>query len=155
MKGNDEVLKNLNNLLSAELTARDQYFVHSKMYENSGLHKLHERIHHEMEEETEHAARLIERMLFLEGTPDLSAREPLKVGRDVPEMLNNDLEMELSVINHLKEVIAHCESVGDYGTREILQGLLKDTEEDHTYWLEQQLGLIENIGLQDYLQSQM
>lgn len=154
MKGHDEVIKHLNELLSAELAARDQYFVHSEMYSDWGFDKLHAHAHHEMEEETEHAARLIARILFLEGTPDLSARAPVKVGGDVPSMLSNDLEVEVSVTGHLKEVIAHCESVQDYQTRDILQGLLKDTEQDHTFWLEQQLGLIERIGLQNYLQSQ-
>lgn len=155
MKGNNKILKNLNKLLSYELTARDQYFVHSEMYEDWGLNKLYERIHHEMEEETEHAQRLIKRILFLEGTPDLSKREALKVGKDVPEMLKNDLEMEISVVKSLREAIALCESEQDYQTREILEALLADTEEDHTYWLEKQLGLIEKIGLENYLQSQM
>lgn len=155
MKGNDQVLKNLNQLLSYELTARDQYFLHSEMYEDWGLNRLYERTHHEMEEETEHAQKLIKRILFLEGTPDLSVREALKIGGTVPEMLKNDLEMELSVVKSLKEVIAHCESVQDYLTREILETLLADTEEDHAYWLEIQLGLIEKIGLENYLQSQM
>ena len=154
MKGNKDVLKNLNNLLSYELAARDQYFTHSEMYQDWGYNKLYERIHHEMEEETEHAALLIKRILFLEGTPNLKA-EDLSIGKDVPEMLKNDLGMEISVIKNLKDVIAHCESVQDYETREILEVLLKDTEEDHTYWLEQQLSLIKDIGLKNYLQSQM
>lgn len=155
MKGNDEVLKNLNRLLSAELAAMDQYFIHSRMYKDWGFNDLYERINHEMQEETEHADRLIQRILFLEGTPDLSKREGLKVGTDVPAMLKNDLELELNVVGALKEVIAHCESVQDYETREILEALLEDTEEDHAYWLEIQLGLIDKVGLQNYLQSQM
>jgi bacterioferritin len=108
-----------------------------------------------MQEETEHATRLIQRILFLEGTPDLSQREPLAVGRDVPQMLRNDLELELRVVRHLREVIAYCESVQDYQTREILEQMLEDTEEDHTYWLEQQLRLVDAVGLQNYLQAQM
>ena len=155
MKGNQEVIDNLNGLLSYELVARDQYFTHSEMYQDWGLNKLYERIHHEMEEETEHAAMLIKRILFLEGTPNLAERDTLKIGQDVPAMLQSDLEMEYTVGGELKRVIALCESVQDFETREILEILLKDTEEDHTFWLEQQLGLIENIGLENYLQSQM
>jgi len=155
MKGDDQVIKQLNKLLAGELTAMDQYFIHSRMYENWGFNKLYERINHEVQDETGHATALIKRILFLEGTPDLSTREPLHVGSTVPDMLKNDLELELSVVAALREVIAYCEAVRDYQTREILVAMLKDTEDDHTYWLEQQLGMIERIGLQNYLQSQM
>ena len=155
MKGDTTVVDHLNSLLAGELTAADQYFVHSRMYDNWGLPKLHERIAHEMSEELEHASRLIARILFLEGVPDLSKRDPLQVGQDVPAMLTNDLAMEMKVVAHLKEVIAHCETVQDYQTREILESMLADTEEDHTWWLEKQLGLIGKVGLQNYLQSQM
>jgi bacterioferritin len=155
MKGNAKVIKELNQLLAAELAARDQYFIHSRMYADWGLGKLHERLDHEMQEETEHASRLIERILFLEGKPDLAKSAPLKVGGDVPAMLKNDLTLELSVVAALRKAIALCEQNGDYQSREILEGLLKDTEEDHAYWLEQQLGLIDKVGLQNYLQSQM
>lgn len=155
MKGDKTVLGHLNALLAGELTAADQYFTHSRMYDNWGFPKLHERISHEMSEELEHASRLIERILFLEGTPDLSKRDPLNIGQDVPAMLKSDLALELVVVNHLKEVIAYCEQVKDYQTREILEAMLADTEEDHTWWLEKQLGLIDKVGLQNYLQSQM
>jgi bacterioferritin len=155
MKGNNEVIARLNRLLSAELGARDQYFTHARMYEDWGLHELYEHTHHEMEEETEHASRLIQRILFLEGVPDLSKPDPLNIGNDVPSMLRSDLELEYSVVNSLKEVIAYCESDQDYESREILEGLLEDTEEDHAYWLEKQLGLIDKIGLKNYLQSKM
>lgn len=155
MKGDQSVIDHLNALLAGELTAVDQYFTHSRMYDNWGLPKLHERIAHEMTEEIDHASRLIARMLFLEGTPDLSKRDPLRIGKDVPEMLKNDLALELQVVTHLKAVIAHCEQVKDYQTREILEAMLADTEEDHTWWLEKQLGLIDKVGLQNYLQSQM
>ena len=121
-----------------------------------GYTKLFERIKHEHEEETEHATRLIQRILFLEGTPDMTKRIPeIKVGKTVPKMLKNDLKLEYLVVDHLRDVIAICEKEGDYETREILEVLLDDTEEDHAYWLEQQLGLIEHIGLNNYLQSQM
>ena len=156
MKGNESVIKNLNDLLAGELTAIDQYFIHSRMYEDWGYNKLFERIKHEHEEETDHASRLIQRILFLEGTPDLTTRKPeIKVGKDVPKMLKNDLKLEYLVVDHLREVIAVCEKEKDFETREILEVLLNDTEEDHAYWLEQQLGLIKNIGLENYLQSQM
>ena len=155
MKGNQKVIESLNDLLTGELTSIDQYFVHSRMYEDWGLSKLYERINHEMSEEMEHADLLIKRILFLEGTPDVSRREKLSIGGNVPEMLQSDLKLEYGVADKLKKVIAQCESVNDYQTREILERMLKDTEEDHAYWLEQQLGLIEKIGLENYLQSQV
>lgn len=155
MEGNNQVIARLNTLLAGELTAIDQYFIHSRMYENWGFSKLFERIAHEVQDETAHATALIQRILFLGGTPDLSIREPLNVGKSVPEMLQNDLAVELRVITALRDVMSFCESVQDYVTREILQVMLKDTEDDHTHWLEQQQGLIERIGLQNYLQSQI
>jgi bacterioferritin len=155
MKAESGVIDHLNALLSGELTAIDQYFIHSRMYENWGLSKLYERIHHEMEEEQVHADALIKRILFLEGTPDLGTRDALKVGSSVPEMLRNDLDVEYRVIEHLRRVIAFCEAARDFQTREILLGLLKDTEEDHAHWLETQLRLIDGVGIQNYLQSQL
>jgi len=155
MKGNTKIIDILNKLLTNEMSAADQYFIHSRMYEDWGFKKLHERISHEQEEELEHASALIERILFLEGTPDVASRDPLRVGKDVPEMLNNDLQVEYEVGQALKDAIAVCEQEKDYQTREILEVLLRDTEEDHTYWLEQQLSLINKIGIQNYLQSQM
>ena len=155
MKGDNQVIDQLNKLLAGELTAIDQYFIHSRMYENWGFHKLYERIHHEVQDEMGHADALIKRILFLEGRPELSIREPLHVGDSVPEMLKNDLALELNVVTALREVIAYCETVRDYQTREILTVMLKDTEDDHTYWLEQQLGMIAKIGPQNYLQSQI
>jgi len=155
MKGKAQVLEQLYFLLRGELAARDQYFTHSRMYADWGLTKLYERINHEMADETQHAAALIERILFLEGTPDLSQQDDLNIGKTVPEMLRNDLEFEYKVIGDLKNAIAVCEQAQDYQTREILLKILADTEEDHGYWLEKQLGLIEKIGLQNYLQSQM
>lgn len=155
MKGDAKLIEKLNELLAGELTAIDQYFIHSRMYHDWGFEKLYERIEHERIEETQHADQLIKRILFLEGVPDLSKREPLNIGGDVPQMLQNDLQLEYQVVTALKEVIAFSESVRDFQTREILEVMLKDTEEDHAYWLEQQLGLIERIGLQNYLQSQL
>ncbi|MAK91745.1 MAG: bacterioferritin [Oleibacter sp.] len=155
MKGDPKVIEMLNDLLAGELTAMDQYFIHSRMYQDWDLGKLYERINHEFEEEKDHASDLIERILFLEGIPDMVTREPINVGKDVPSMLKADLDLEYAVVAHLREVMAYCESVKDYVTRDMLLKLLDDTEEDHAHWLEQQLGLIDRIGLQNYIQSQM
>ena len=155
MKGDAKVIEHLNKLLAGELTAIDQYFTHSRMYQNWGLNKLYERIEHERTDEVGHAETLIKRILFLEGTPNLAVREPLRIGKDTPAMLKNDLALELSVIAALKEAIAYCETAHDFQTREILEQMLEDTEEDHAHWLEKQLWLIEKTGLQNYLQSQM
>ncbi|MGB0205661.1 MAG: bacterioferritin [Neptuniibacter sp.] len=155
MKGNQRVIDALNGLLAMELAAMDQYFIHSRMYDDWGLHKLYERIDHEFDDEKGHAAALIERMLFLEGTPDMTKRDGFKVGTDVPSMLESDLRVEYEVDQKLKDAIKVCEEEQDYVSREILEKLLDDTEVDHAYWLEKQLGLIKKIGLQNYLQSQM
>jgi len=155
MKGNNKIIDTLNELLAGELAAMDQYFIHSRMFDDWGLSKLFERIDHEMDDEKQHADMLIKRILFLEGTPDLSSRSGLNIGKDVPGMLENDLALEKTVITDLKKAIACCEQEHDYQTREILEVMLADTEEDHAYWLEKQLGLIDKIGLRNYLQSQM
>jgi bacterioferritin len=155
MKGNQKVIDTLNKLLTNELSAADQYFIHARMYEDWGLNKLFERIKHESEEELEHATALVQRILFLEGLPDVASREALNIGKDVASMLTSDLAIEYDVGRQLKEAIALCEAEKDFQTREILEVLLKDTEEDHTYWLEMQLGLIDKVGIQNYLQSQM
>ena len=155
MKGHPEVIQHLNTLLAGELTAIDQYFAHSRMYKDWGFEKLYERIDHETQEEREHADMLVQRILFLEGVPDLATRIQLNVGQTVPEMLRNDLEVEYRVVAQLRQVMSFCESVQDYTTRDILLKLLKDTEEDHAWWLEKQLNLINQIGLENYLQSQM
>ncbi len=155
MKGNQRVIDALNGLLAMELAAMDQYFIHSRMYDDWGLQKLFERIDHEFDDEKGHAAALIERMLFLEGTPDMTKRDGFKVGTDVPSMLESDLRVEYEVDKKLKDAIKVCEEEQDYVSREILEKLLDDTEVDHAYWLEKQLGLIKKIGLPNYLQSQM
>lgn len=123
------------------------------MYSEWGYSKLFERLNHEMAEETQHAEDLIRRVLMLEGTPNMRP-EPLNVGKDVPSMLKADLDVEYSVRDNLKKGIKLCEEEGDYVSREILVAQLVDTEEDHAHWLEQQLGLIEKLGLENYLQSQ-
>ena len=155
MKGNATVLEHLQKLLNCELAARDQYMAHSRIYKDMGLHALYHRLDHEMEEETEHADALIERMLFLETTPDFNQQDAVNVGTEITEMLQNDLDVEYKVIAMLKETMAVCESVQDYDTRQILTKLLDDSEMDHAYWLEQQLRLIKTVGMQNYLQSQM
>ena len=155
MKGNQKVIDSLNGLLVNELGSIDQYFTHSRMYDDWGLNKLYEQINHEMEEENMHADMLIKRILFLEATPDLSKRGALKIGGDVEQMLKNDLQLEYKVMADLRAAIKVCEDEGDYHTREILEKLLDDTESDHIYWLEQQIGLIGKIGIQNYIQSQM
>ncbi|CAA7611416.1 bacterioferritin, iron storage and detoxification protein [Candidatus Terasakiella magnetica] len=155
MKGKKNVITRLNALLVGELVAANQYFVHARMYHEWGLHALWERIEHERQDEIEHADKLIRRILFLEGTPDIAKLPPPTIGKDVVAMLKADLALEYEVVAQLKEAIAHCEESQDYDTRRILVDLLDDTEQDHAHWLEQQLGLIERIGLQNYQQSAM
>ena len=154
MKGHPDVIDYLNFLLRGELAARDQYFIHSRRYEDLGLEALYQRLDHEMEEETEHADALLRRILFLEGDPDMrpDAFEP---GKTVEQMLEKDLATEYAVRKHLADGIALCERHGDYASRQILVEQLKDTEEDHAYWLEKQLRLIRMIGLERYQQSQL
>lgn len=152
MQGSPKVISCLNELLAKELTARDQYFIHSEMYKDWGYEKLYTRIHHEIEDETRHACQFIARILLLEGRPQLIPLA-LSVGHDVPSMLASDLEIELKVRDDLKQAIVLCEQEKDFVTRKLLVEQLLDTEEDHAYWLERQLRLIEELGLQNYLQS--
>ncbi|WP_020558726.1 bacterioferritin [Thiofilum flexile] len=155
MQGSQRVIDELKKLLAGELAARDQYFIHSRMYEDWGLSKLYERLDHERVEETEHADAIIKRLLFLGAVPDLNNQDSLNVGSDVISMLKNDLALEYHVVGALKAGIQLCEAEQDYVTRDMLKAQLFDTEEDHAYWLEKQLGLIDKIGLQNYLQAQM
>lgn len=154
MKGNPAVIDYLNMLIGGELAARDQYLIHSRMYEDWGLPKIYERIDHEMQEEAAHADAIIRRVLFLEGTPNMN-REDINVGTDVVSCLKADLALEYHVREKLAKGIRLCEENGDFISRDMLRQQLSDTEEDHTYWLEKQLGLIEKVGLQNYIQSQM
>lgn len=155
MKGSSEIIDCLNGLLTKELTAIDQYFVQARMLEDWGFTKLHERIGHEADDERGHADRIVKRILFLEGQPDVASRAALAIGSTPREMLANDLDYELEVARTLNEAIALCRKHGDNGTREMLEELLRDTEEDHIFWLEQQLSLIEKIGLEQYLSEQL
>jgi bacterioferritin len=151
MQGSAAVVTCLENLLRGELMARDQYFIHSRRYNDLGLHKLYERLDHEMQEETAHADVLVRRILFLDGEPDMRPL-PFTSGKTVEEMLRKDLATEYEVRTNLQEAIALCERERDFVTRDLLLPQLKDTEEDHAHWLEQQLGLIEQMGLQNYVQ---
>lgn len=154
MRGDLEVINYLNSLIGGELAARDQYLIHSRMYDDWGLPRLYERLDHESQEEGGHADSLIRRVLFLGGVPDMS-RDSLNIGSDVVSCLEADLGLEYKVRIDLAKGVQLCESKGDYVTRDLLRAQMADTEEDHTYWLEKQLGLIKKIGLPNYLQSQM
>lgn len=154
MKGSPQVIDYLNFLLGGELGARDQYFIHAQMYHEWRYDKLYTRIHHEMQEETDHARKIINRILMLEGVPNMKV-DAIHIGHDVPSMLRADLELEYKVRQHLKDGIVLCEQQGDFVTRELLVEQLIDTEEDHAHWLEQQLRLIDMIGLPNYLQAQL
>ena len=155
MKGDKKIIDILNELLTGELTAVDQYLIHGEMYADMGLNELAQKSIHESDHERQHARALIQRILFLEGKPDLTKREALKVGKTVPDMLKADLAVEYKVDGDLKKAIAACEKAQDYVSRDMLQTQLEDTEVDHAYFLEKQLRLIELVGLQNYLQSQM
>ncbi|MFP6806396.1 MAG: bacterioferritin [Pseudomonadales bacterium] len=149
-----EVIDYLNKVLKNELTAINQYFLHAKMYKDWGFEQLAEKEHKESIEEMQHADKLIDRLLFLEGLPNLQDLGKLMIGENVEEMLSCDLQLELIAIPLLREAIAHCESASDYVSRELFQDIL-DAEEDHVDWLETQIELIDKVGSQNYLQSQM
>jgi bacterioferritin len=151
MKGDEKVIQYFNKALAVELTAVNQYFLHARMYKNWGLIALGKHEYEESIEEMHHADKLIERMLFLEGSPNMQLSK-LMIGANLPECLENDLKVELSGRKLYVEAITYCESVKDYVSREILDGILSDTEE-HIDYIETQIGLVEKLGLQNYLQS--
>ena len=151
---NPEIIDYLNKVLKNELTAINQYFLHAKILEDRGLKKLAEKEKHESIEEMEHADWLMERILFLEGLPNLQDLDRIMIGEDVEEMLDCDLRQEMIAVPLLREAIAFCESHSDYVSRDLLNKILT-SEEEHIDWLEIQQRLINDTGLQNYLQSQM
>ncbi|MDP2153325.1 MAG: bacterioferritin [Methylotenera sp.] len=155
MQGDKNIIGILNDLLAGELAAVDQYLIHGEMYANFGFAHLAEKSLHESEHERLHARALIQRILFLEGAPNVVKRLPITVGETVPEMLKADLAVEYHVVDELKKAIAACEIAQDYVSRDMLKVQLDDTEMDHAYWLEQQVRLIDLVGLANYQQSQM
>ena len=154
MKGDAKVIEHLNKILGNELVAINQYFLHSRMFNDFGLDKLGAKEYHESIDEMKHADQLIERILFLEGLPNLQDLGKLMIGENTKEMLECDLKLEYIAIPDLRDAVEHCEKVRDFVSRDLFRSIL-DSEEDHVEWLETQLKLIERLGIQNYEQTQV
>ncbi len=154
MKGSEKVIACLNEVLKAELTAINQYFLHAEMMENWGYHRLAELTKKESIDEMKHAEALLERILFLEGVPKMDELFPLRIGQSVKQQLDNDLALELEAIPRLNRSISTATAEGDNGSRELFESILKD-EEEHVDFLEAQLHMIREIGIENYLAQQI
>ena len=154
MKGHDRIIETLNDVLTAELTAINQYFIHARMCENWGYERLWKKIRAESIEEMKHADVLIERLLYLEGLPNLQRLGKVNVGQTIPEQLRLDLDVEKAAVRMLNEGIELARSLGDNGSRELLEEILED-EEEHANWIEAQLSLIAQVGEANYLAQQI
>ena len=153
MKGDKQVIKHLNRILKNELTAINQYFLHSKIYKDWGITKLAEKEYEESIDEMKHADELIERILFLEGLPNLQSLGKLRIGENVNEMLQCDLDLEIDAISDLQNAVAYADEIRDYVSRELFNSILA-SEEGHVDWLETQLTSIEKMGIENFIQHQ-
>ena len=153
MKGDATIIEHLNRVLKNELTAINQYFLHSRMCKDWGMSKLADHEHAESVDEMKHADSIIERVLFLEGLPNLQELGKLRIGEDVEEMLQCDLDLELDALPDLQAAISYCESHKDFVSRDLFDSILQ-SEEEHVDWLETQLGLIDKMGVENYVQLQ-